>query len=340
MGLLDLGWTSRVTLPLVGVGIAASYLVALLLAPIAIRKLRGAGIVGRDKHKEGRPEVAEMGGVIVFAGMMAGVFALVALTALPGRTDANLLSAVVVACGACLAGVMDDLIALRQRFKALLPLAFSLPLALAVQDTRIWLPLAGAVDFGIWYPIILVPLAITSAANGFNMYEGFNGLGAGNGILIATGMGILAWTHGDRTALLLLAPLLGALLAFWEFNRTPARAFPGDAGTLLIGSTLASASILGKLEFAGACMFLLVGLEFAVKARHRFPTSGAGLGELRDGRLYLPAQVERPQSVAQWLLKWRPGLTERGLVRILHAAQAAVTFLAVAWFLRAGPAVG
>src|SRR5438046_2704127 len=112
MGLLDLGWVPHVTLPLVAVGVAASALMSYFLAPVAIRKLRGAGIVGRDRHKEGRPEVAEMGGVIVFAGLMAGIFALLALTALPGRTDADVLSAAVVACGACLAGVMDDLIAL------------------------------------------------------------------------------------------------------------------------------------------------------------------------------------------------------------------------------------
>lgn len=266
----EVSWATLDSLALHVFGLALSFLVAFFLAPVAIRKLRGARIVGNDRHKPDRPEVAEMGGLIVFAGFMAGVFALLMVTRLGADQKSLLLATLVTACGAALTGVLDDMIALRQRFKAFLPLGFAVPLALFVSDTTIAFPGGRAIDFTWLYPVVLVPLGITCAANGFNMLEGFNGLGTGLGIILTLSMAVLAIASGHLLGLVLLVPLLGALLAFLNYNFHPAKVFPGDTMTLLVGAVLAAAAILSKLEFWGLLLFLPHVIEFFLKAASRF----------------------------------------------------------------------
>ncbi|MCH7535807.1 MAG: glycosyl transferase family 4, partial [Bacteroidetes bacterium] len=48
----------------------------------------------------------------------------------------------------------------------------------------ITLPFIGSVDFGILFPLLIVPIMIIFTTNAFNMLAGFNGLEAGNGIII------------------------------------------------------------------------------------------------------------------------------------------------------------
>lgn len=254
--------------------LAAGLLVALvgsfLVMPRVIRKLTGAGIVGKDRNKPGAPPIPEMGGLGVFLAFNAGVFTILALASLDPAQQAIVLASLVVASGAAMTGVLDDLVALRQRFKAFIPIAFAAPLAIYVSDTWIDMPVVGRVQFGLLYPLFLLPIGIACAANGFNILEGFNGLGTGLGIVIASGLIVLALLHGDLTGLILLLPLLGALIGFLWFNHYPAKVFPGDTMTLLVGAVLAAGAMMSKIEFWGFLLFLPNVVEFGLKARAKF----------------------------------------------------------------------
>lgn len=310
---LDVSWGGLEDAGLHLVGGSLAFLTAYWLAPIAIRKLKGAGMVGRDRHKPGRPEVAEMGGVIVFTGFMAGTFAMMMLGQLSDRQDALLLATLLLGAGAALTGVLDDFIELRQRFKAGLPFLFAIPLALFVEDTALWLPLIGEVELGLFYALLLVPLAVACASQSFNMLEGFNGLGAGLGFIMAIGISVCAWLGGDLTGLVISIPLAGALGAFLFYNFYPAKVFPGDTMTLFVGAMLASAAILSKVEFAAGILFLPYVTEFFVKASNHFPSRGWG-GDLGpDGRLRAPPG-KRPVGLAQWMLRGFGPLREASLV--------------------------
>ncbi|HEX9816245.1 MAG TPA: hypothetical protein VGB18_04635, partial [Candidatus Thermoplasmatota archaeon] len=236
----------------------------------AIPKLRGANIVGRDIHKEGRPEIPEMGGLGVFIGINVGAFAILALAPVLPETRALIMSGLIVAGGACITGVIDDLIDLRQRFKAFIPFIFAAPLALFASDTTITVPHYGAIPFGLAYTLIVVPTAVACASNGFNMLEGMNGLGTGFGIILATAFSFLAIYRGDSDGLILLLPLLGALAGFLWFNAYPAKIFPGDTMTLTTGAVLGSVAILAKIEFWAAVLMIPYGIEFLLKLVSRF----------------------------------------------------------------------
>lgn len=281
-------------------GLILSLLAALVVTPRTISKLKGAKIVGRDINKPGRPLVPEMGGLAVFLAFNVGAFTTLGLGDIPRDEQVLIFASLIVAAGALITGVLDDLVVLRQRFKAAIPFAFALPLALFVPGSEVTFPLVGVVDFGLVYPIVLVPLGVACAANGFNMLEGFNGLGAGLGIIMAAGLGIMALAADRLTGLAILFPLVGALGGFLWFNVYPARIFPGDTMTLVVGAVLGSAVILSGLEFWGALLFLPHVVEFFLKATGGFKAESFASRVDEDGRLHYDGPI---QSLTHFLLR-------------------------------------
>jgi UDP-N-acetylglucosamine--dolichyl-phosphate N-acetylglucosaminephosphotransferase len=278
------------------------FVLTLALMPWLGSKLRAAGICGEDMHKKGRPKLPEMGGIGVVIGFFAGLFMLILFNR--GLLTTQLSAALIAILGAAFVGVIDDLINMRHRIKALLPFLFGLPLAMAVTDTTLYLPLMGQIDIGI-VMILLIPLAITSAANVTNMLEGFNGLSTGLGIIICIVLSLIAVIQGAFITLYLISPLLGALLAFLYFNKYPAKIFPGDSLTLFMGATIATAAILGKLEFFGALLFIPMIIEFMLKIHGKYSNEHwpASFGKL-DSRGFL--RYNGPvESLTHWLMKRR-----------------------------------
>jgi UDP-N-acetylglucosamine--dolichyl-phosphate N-acetylglucosaminephosphotransferase len=314
-------------------GYFVAALVCVLVMPRAIRKLLGAGIVGKDRHKPGRPEVAEMGGLAVFLAFNAGVFSVLGVARGLALDVEGILLALVVITGATMAGILDDLIDLRQKFKTLISFAFALPLALFVEDYTVWFPVLGTVDLGLAYPVLLVPVAVACASNGFNMLEGFNGLGTGLGIVSSTALIVIALLSNNLLGLAILGPLAGALVGFWFFNAYPARVFPGDTMTLMVGAALACGAILSKLEFWAGLLLLPQIIEFAVKARSRFPTTQWGGALQADGRLVSERTVAA--GLCQWvMLKAGPGgIGEKRLVWTILGAHMLLSGAVVAAYV-------
>jgi UDP-N-acetylglucosamine--dolichyl-phosphate N-acetylglucosaminephosphotransferase len=310
-------------------GTLVALMASLLVTPRAIQKLRGAGIVGQDRHKEGRPNIPEMGGLAVFLAFNAGAFATLAISDLPLEGVVLILASLVVIAGATLTGVLDDLIVLRQRFKAFIPFAFAIPLALFVTDSNIWFPILGSLNFGLLYPLLLVPLGVACASNGFNMLEGFNGLGTGIGMVLGLALGIIILVKGDVTGLALLAPLVGALAGFWIYNAYPARVFPGDTMLLQVGAVLACAAIVAKVEFWGALLLGVHVIEFALKARGRFKVQSFASHQ-RDGLQIHEGPI---YSVPHAVMRVAGPLGEARVVTYTLMLVGAYASLVVAWAL-------
>jgi UDP-N-acetylglucosamine--dolichyl-phosphate N-acetylglucosaminephosphotransferase len=276
--------------------------------------------------------IPEMGGVALAAGFGSAILLALALVRFAGwghsLNVSTLLAVLAVSLIAALIGLIDDLLSLGQTTKAFLPFLAALPLAaIRAGVTEMVIPLYGPIDVGWAYPLILVPIGVTVAANASNMLAGFNGLELGIGIVQMGSLAILAGVLGEAGALLILLAGLGALLGALRFNWFPARVFIGDVGTLTIGTIIASAVIVGNFEVAGVVVFLPHTVDFILKARHRFPTDGWGgkLGE--DGRLRCPRPS--PSSLPQLLLKAGSGLRERSLVLLLIGIEATLGLAAV-----------
>jgi len=308
-----------------------SLVASLLILPILIPRLKQAGITGRDLNKPGEPEVAEMGGLGIASGFGAGVIAAIALeTFFPQALSVDLialLAALATVLIVTLIGVFDDLIRIGQRVKALTPIFAALPLmAIEAGQSAMKIPFIGRVDFGLIYPLILVPLGVTGAANAVNMLAGFNGLEVGMGTVAVTSLAIIAYLAEASTSLVLLLAALGALLVTLRYNWYPAKVLIGDVGTLSIGAIIASAVILGDFETAGVIVIIPYFLDFIIKALNRFPSTGWS-GLYREGKLYCPSS--RPVSLCQLIMKLSGGIRERDLVLVLMGIEALFGLIAV-----------
>jgi UDP-N-acetylglucosamine--dolichyl-phosphate N-acetylglucosaminephosphotransferase len=261
-----------------------------------------------------------MGGLAVVIGFYVGVNVLVIFgdDSLPSSIFYLSLLAVL---GAAVTGIMDDLFSIRQGIKALLPFIFAIPLGSLMVDLGNTILLG--VDLGAMM-LIIVPFGVTSAANATNMLEGFNGLGAGLGIIMTATMIIISIITGQTDGLFLLFPLLGALMAFLWFNKHPAKIFPGDSMTLFMGATLACAAIIANLKALGAILFIPMILEFFLKARGHFRGENYGTID-EDGNLTYEGRIE---SLAHVVMKWKK-LKEYQIVAVLWLVEIGVCMVAI-----------
>jgi len=237
-----------------------SFLITLIIVPYLIKKFKEKKIVGTDVHKH-NVKVPEMGGLAVVVGYFSGFFFIMFFL---GNEHPVLWAACIAMLGACILGIIDDLMELKQRIKGLLPFFFGLPLGYVVADSFINIPFDGQIEMG-YLMLLLVPLAITCAANATNMLEGFNGMSAGMNIIMGITLTIIATGEGSDLGVFLLIPLLCALVVFLIFNKYPAKIFPGDTLTLFAGAVIACAAIVSNLYIYALILYVPFIIEFFLK---------------------------------------------------------------------------
>jgi UDP-N-acetylglucosamine--dolichyl-phosphate N-acetylglucosaminephosphotransferase len=306
--------------------LSASGLLTYKLTGYLIPWLMRRGIVGVDVHKLDRPVRAEMGGLAIL--LSASVVALL-VPIVEDPVSILFYSGFATIALVGLVGMLDDIYEIRQRYKPFLVAAATFPLASSLtQRTYIDFPLIGHVPFGILYPLLVVPLGITTSANFSNMLAGFNGLEAGTATSAIGALSILSWIRGNLDGAVIGAIFIGGYLAFLFYNWYPARVFPGDTGTLMAGATVATIGIVGQLEFAAIVVSIPAALDFTLKMLSRRPFSQSStLGNSKivpTGNLVAapyPALSHAFMKVAQ--------LTEKKLVQSLVLMECVYGFLAI-----------
>lgn len=307
---------------------------AFMLTHFLIPRLKANGLVGKDVNKQDAPEVAEMGGIAVIAGVTAGILTAIFIQTFVGL-EFNLiyiLAVVITIHSIAFIGFVDDLIDIPQLVKALLPLFAAIPLVAvkAAGSTSMVIPFIGSVDFGLVYILVLIPIGVAVASNLTNMLAGFNGMEAGMGTVIFAAMAILGWNLGNVEVTLISLAMLGALLGFLWFNRYPSKVFPGDVATLAIGTTLAATVIVGNIESAGAILVIPYVVDFFIKAANRFPSRGWN-GIYRAGKLCAP---QKPVSFAQYVMKFTGGIKEKDLSMLFIALEGVFAIIVLALYMR------
>ena len=314
------------------ISLSVTFLVIKATAP----RLRQQELTGQDLNKPDNPVVPEMGGLAITFGFASGILLVIGLqtflNVFQGVEPVPILMALLTTFIVAQVGIMDDLIEVRQLVKATVPLFASLPLVLIkAGQTAMGIPFLGRVEFGIVYPLLLVPVGVTGAANAVNMLAGFNGLEVGMGVIAVGSLGIIAYFLHAGTAFLLLTAAFGALLATLYFNWYPVKILIGDVGTFSIGAIIASAVILGNFEVAGAIIIIPYLFDFAIKAFHGFP-SRHWWGEYQKGKLHCPE--EGPLGLAHIVMKITGGIKERNLVLALMGLEGLCGLTAILFYLQ------
>ncbi|MEM1659108.1 MAG: hypothetical protein QXK94_08760 [Candidatus Jordarchaeales archaeon] len=281
--------------PLLLVSPVLSFVVSFFLTKRWIPLAHRAGIVGKDMNKVGRPEVAEMGGVPVFAGIASGLMFYIALNSFVLNQRAlNLFifAALSTILMTTIVGMIDDAlgwkIGLKQWHKPLLTIPAAIPMMVAgAGNPVISIPFVGTIDLGLLYSLIIVPIGIVGASNGFNMLAGYNGLEAGMGVVILSAMSLYAYAMGESWVAMIGVTTIAALLAFLYFNWYPAKVFPGNTFTYMIGAIMACMAILGNMEKLALILFIPYYMDFIFGSRGRMKIEAFGKVN-EDGTLDKP----------------------------------------------------
>ncbi|MFH1431811.1 MAG: UDP-N-acetylglucosamine--dolichyl-phosphate N-acetylglucosaminephosphotransferase [archaeon] len=294
------------------ISVAVTFITTMLVTPKAIVFLNNISVVGKDIQKKNRPEIPEMGGLPVLVGFLAGILLYTTNNTFIFRNEVyiTLLAAMLTVTLITLIGMLDDLTTLlrlnvlnvdskdhksmkrsgfRQRHKFLLPLPAAVPLMVTQAGVSvISIPFFGPVDIGIFYPLLMIPLAIFGASNATNMLAGMNGLEAGLGIVLISSLGLYAYVQtGSTVAAAIAFIFVVSLVAFLIYNWYPAKMFAGDSLTYTIGAVAATVAILGNIEKFALFCFIPWFIEFVLKARSRFKAESFGVLQ-RDGTLLAP----------------------------------------------------
>jgi UDP-N-acetylglucosamine--dolichyl-phosphate N-acetylglucosaminephosphotransferase len=195
-------------------------------------------------------------------------------------------------------------------------------MAINAGRSDITLPFLGFMDVGIIYPLVLIPLGIVGATTTYNFLAGFNGLEAGQGILLITAMSLVAYLTGTSWLAIVGLCMVASLAAFLFYNRHPAKVFPGDALTYTVGGLIAIMSILGNFEKVAVFFFIPYILETGLKLRGGLKKESFGNPQ-KDGTLSLKyPNLYGLTHVALFLLpKLGARPTEKNAVHLILAFQ-------------------
>ncbi len=293
-------------LPLYAIAIICgliSFFVTRLSMPNIIKKLEEVGIVGKDIHKSWKPIVAEMGGFGILFGFIIGMFSGICMHE---DLTFKLVVVLLVILLVGMIGIIDDLLALSSKEKFFLLFLAGLPL--------IW---AAPPNVGIFY-LISMPIALSIGSNLTNMLAGLNGIESGLGIISMASLTIACIILGKYDVTIISMSMLGALIAFLYFNRYPAKIFPGDTGTLIIGAAVVCIAFIGRVKLIA----IIVLMPHIIDAALKFYSAGVmNRQQQTPTQLNDEGKLVRPDVGFKSLIRLilRKPIAEKDAVKIIWA---------------------
>jgi len=317
-----------------------SFFTVLFLMPFWIKKAKEIGLVWEDMNKPKHPKnVAGSGGTTVFLGFILGVLIYIAIKTFYLKSQDNLieifasLSTILIIA---FIGFLDDLLGWRKgglskRSRLILLFFASIPLIVinAGQSKMM------GVQFGLLYPLLFIPLGIIGASTTFNFIAGYNGLESGQGIIILSALSIITFVMGNKWLSIITLCMVSALIAFYIFNKYPAKVFPGDVMTYSVGALIALVAILGNIEKIAVFFFIPYILETGLKLRGKLKKeSFAKINN--DGSLEIPyKKIYGLEHLAIYILKKiKPSkkVYEKEIVYLINAFQILIILIGLIIF--------
>ncbi len=268
------------------------FLIVVIFMPLWIKKMKVLGLVWEDMNKSKRPkDIAGSGGTIVVFGFVLGVLSYIFIkTFLFGGNGEvveifSLLTTVLIAS---IVGFIDDMFGwvrggLSWRLRIVLILFAAIPLIVINAGTSV----VYGIEFGLWYPLLIIPIGIIGATTTFNFLAGYNGLESSQGIIILLALAFVNWSLGNNWLSLINLIMVICLFGFWLFNKYPAKVFPGDILTYSVGALIAVTAILGNVEKIAIFFFVPYILETILKVRGGLKKQSFGKVN-EDGSLDVP----------------------------------------------------
>lgn len=202
---------------------------------IRIAEIKHLFDVPDDHRKHHTKSVPTLGGMAIFAGLIFSV------TFWTDQVQIVELQFIITSLLILFfIGIKDDLVNLRASKKLIGQILAALILVhMAHVKLTTFYGMFGVRDLPIWFSYLFSVFTCVVITNAFNLIDGIDGLAGSLGIIGAFTFGL--WYHflGMTQYTILCSALIGSLLAFLWFNKTPAKIFMGDTGSMLIGFVMA-----------------------------------------------------------------------------------------------------
>lgn len=221
-----------------------AFLLALALTPLARALARRAGIVDApDARRIHLKPTPRGGGLAVFAAFHVALACVVWLGGAEFHPAFNLTwrltflgaSAMLVAIG-----VLDDAFSLKPWLK----LGGQIAVATILYQNGVRFNAFFIAAFPPWANYAMTLFWMVGAINAFNLIDGMDGLAAGLACIASIGLASALFFRGLSLATIPFLVLAGACLGFLRYNFHPATVFLGDAGSMFIGLTLATMTLM------------------------------------------------------------------------------------------------
>lgn len=267
--------------------------------------------LGKDINKKNEPALPEGTGITLLAGIVlasaAGFF-------FRGQNPQALMVAVIAGFFG-FAGFFDDL---KNKFEKR-----TVGWAMRAVPIALFSFIAGYSITGDFLQAVIAGIFISVLASFQNTFAGLNGWEVGSGLIISV---CLAFLLFDSFLFFPAIGLSASILALFLFNKFPAQVFPGDAGTLLIGSSIAAIALLSgqpKTILLTALFFLPHALDFLLK----LSTNRSDMTQqktrpyllLANGKLDIPDRKKPKLDFAKLLIKIFGPMEEKKIVTIILA---------------------
>lgn len=182
----------------------------------------------RKKHSKNIPT---LGGVAIFAG---SIFS----TTFWSSQDQIVELQYIIASLLILffLGIKDDIVDL-PAYKKLIGQVLAAAILVFFADIRLssLYGVFSIYDIPFWFSSAFSLITIIGITNSFNLIDGIDTLAASVGLFSSILFGSWFYLTGFYQYSVLAFSITGALMAFYYFNKTPAKIFMGDTGSLVIG---------------------------------------------------------------------------------------------------------
>lgn len=234
------------------IGFIIALALALIMTPLVKKFAFMVGAIDKPNHRKVHTRIMpRLGGLAIYIAFVGAFFLLSPFIpdGLLRPRDVNMINGLLVGGTIIiLIGALDDRFELSAKVKLLGQIAAACVVVFGF-DTHIDLvniPFGETMQpIAEWIGIPLTIFWIVGVTNAINLIDGLDGLAAGvSGIAIAT-IAVMASLMGFQPVILLSTLLLGGIIGFLFFNFHPAKIFMGDSGSLFLGFSLATLSMLG-----------------------------------------------------------------------------------------------
>jgi len=331
--------------PILFLPIFLSFILTAIILPKWIKKCRKVGLLWEDMNKFNHPKnVASSGGIVVIMSFILGVLLYIAIRTFiteGNGLNLNIFALLSVVLILAIVGLIDDLLGwqhggLSVKFRLFLIFMASIPLIVINAGThQSIIPFFGLVNLGILYTLLFIPIGIAGATATYNFLAGFNGLEAGQGIIILGFLSFIAYITGSPWLTLIGIIMVFSLFVFYFYNKYPARVFPGDILTYSIGALIACMAILGNFERIAVFVFIPYIIETGLKLRGGLKKQSFAIPQ-KDKSLEMPYnKIYGLTHLSLFILKkFKNKVYEKDVVYLIFIFQIIICLLALIIFWR------